>query len=550
MIDQELFDAVLTNAIDVLRLSAHERALTFARLKDMEKELLKRLAEEDLDFSERKKLEKVIGDTDEIIDKHYKNIQDSIDKKGIAEMVADHAANALHVVFDKEAVAVPPSDYFKSLNSDVLIQGAPSADWWRGQSENIKTKFAAQVRQGLANGETNQQITARIVGKAGVPGVMDIARRDAASLVHTSIQTVANDARRQTFKANSDIVKGLKQVSTLDGHTSLTCVAYSGESWNLDFEPLGPKKLSYNGGTPRHFKCRSLEVPITKSFKEMGLNIPEAPATTRASSDGQVDVNTSFNDYLERKGKAYQDQVLGVGRADLWREGKITLKDLVDGQGRPVSLEALRAGVTSRTAKANEQSIGEILVKSNEKAKSEVLSKGFKDKNEHMAAFDNKSGNPISDVMKANGKSYIQTSDNFNKLVADPKNEIVAHHNHPINRPISLSPQDLMEVANNPGLKGLWAHSHEGSSFYAESDKLSQGAIKAVEVKLNKFFKPLVKAGYIDVKAFNDHYAHVVNLALHNQKKIVYSFEHSEAAKASFNKNKFYIGEFLKVFEQ
>jgi hypothetical protein len=315
----------------------------------MEKELLKRLAEEQLSIGERAKLAKIINDTDDIIDLAYGRLRDDLNVVGIAEMVADHAAEALYVVFGLETIGVPTRDYFKSLASDVLIQGAPSADWWRGQSENIKLKFSAQLRQGLANGETNQQITARIVGKAGVPGVMDIARRDASSLVHTSVQTVANDARRQTFKSNDDLVKGLRQVSTLDSHTSLTCVAYSGESWNLDFEPLGPKKLAYNGGTPRHFLCRSVEVPITKTFKELGIDIPEAPGTTRASSSGQIDVNTSFNDYLERMGKKYQNTVLGEGRADLWRKGKITLKDLVDGQGRPVSLEALHNLVRKRT---------------------------------------------------------------------------------------------------------------------------------------------------------------------------------------------------------
>lgn len=350
MIDQKLFDLVLANALDVLRLSAHERAKVVKQLKEMEKELLRRLAEEKLSFSERKKLNKVINDTDKIIDQAYAAIKSGLNVRGIAEMVADHTAEALYIVFGLERIGVPTKDYFKSLASDVLIQGAPSADWWRGQSENIKLKFSAQLRQGLANGETNQQITARIVGKAGVPGVMDIARRDAASLVHTSVQTVANDARRQTFKSNDDIVKGIRQVSTLDSHTSLTCVAYSGESWNMDFEPLGPKKLPYNGGTPRHFLCRSVEVPITKTFKELGIDIPEAPGTTRASSSGQIDVNTSFNDYLDRMGKKYQNKVLGEGRAELWRKGQITLKDLVDGNGRPVSLEYLHNLVKQRRA--------------------------------------------------------------------------------------------------------------------------------------------------------------------------------------------------------
>jgi hypothetical protein len=349
MIDQRLFDLVVSNALDVLRLSAHERANVVKRLKAMERELLKRLAEDSLSVGERAKINKVIKDADEIIEIAYKRLNKGLNLRGIGEAIADHAAHALHIVFGIEAIKLPTLDYFNSLASDILIQGAPSADWWRGQAANIKFKFATALRQGLANGETNQQLTARIVGKLGSPGVMDIARREAASLVHTSVQTVANDARRQTFISNDDIVKGLRQVSTLDSHTSLTCVAYSGESWDLDYKPLGPKHLPWNGGTPRHFLCRSVEVPITKTFKELGIDIPEAPGTTRASSSGQIDVNTSFNDYLKRMGQEYQDEVLGEGRAELWRAGKITLKDLVDGQGRPISLAALHEKVRKRT---------------------------------------------------------------------------------------------------------------------------------------------------------------------------------------------------------
>jgi hypothetical protein len=51
---------------------------------------------------------------------------------------------------------------------------------------------------------------------------------------------------------------------------------------------------------------------------------------------------------LKRKGVEYQNEVLGVGRADLWRAGKITLRDLVSGSGNPLTLDQLRAKVAKR----------------------------------------------------------------------------------------------------------------------------------------------------------------------------------------------------------
>lgn len=348
--DQKLFDAVLSNALDILRLSAHERQLMVRRLAGLQKELLRRLGEETLSAISRAQIEKVIDDADLIIDHAYHSFQLELNLRGIAEMSADHVAHGMSIALGEDAIAVPSAPYFASLNSDVLIQGAPSADWWRGQSKSVKVNFGAEVRKGAANGETNQQIVTRIVGKSGQSGVMDIARNDATALVNTSVQTVANDARRKTFQANGDIIKGIEQVSTLDGHTTLICIAYSECQWDLNFKPIGEKQLPYNGGTPRHWNCRSVEVPLTVTFRDLGLNIDEPPGSTRASSSGQVPINTSFDDYLKRMGVDYQNKVLGPGRADLWRQGKITLKDLVNGRGRPVSLEELHSLVRKRTA--------------------------------------------------------------------------------------------------------------------------------------------------------------------------------------------------------
>ena len=43
--------------------------------------------------------------------------------------------------------------------------------------------------------------------------------------------------------------------------------------------------------------------------------------------------------------KRAMDHMLGKGKAQLWREGKITLTDLVDQYGRPLTLKELRERV-------------------------------------------------------------------------------------------------------------------------------------------------------------------------------------------------------------
>jgi len=348
---QSLIDEIVSDALDMLRLSAQERIDVFKKLREIEAELVDKLSDFNTSTEDKARITRFLDKMNNIIDAGYNEVEEQLDLSGISTVAAQSSISALEISLGLEGLKLPTSDYFKSVASDVLIQGAPSADWWRGQKLDLQNKFAQQLRLGMNAGETNQQIISRIIGRNGVPGVMETARRNAAALVQTSVQTVANDARRATFDANSDVIKGIRQVSTLDGHTTLTCVAYSGAEWNNEREPINGTTLKYGNGTPRHWNCRSVEVPITKTFREMGIDIDEAPESTRASVDGQIAAKTTFDDFLRRKGVAYQNEVLGEGRANLWRDGKITLRDLVTGDGNPLTLDQLRAKVAKRKRK-------------------------------------------------------------------------------------------------------------------------------------------------------------------------------------------------------
>jgi len=267
----------------------------------------------------------------------------STDMLGLARQEAQATAGSfIKIGLD---ASLPTEAALKALVNGSLIEGAPSSAWWVKQSDDLSFKFAAQVRQGIAANETVQQIVRRITGspRLGTVGIMETSRRGAAALVHTSIQQVANDSRLATFKANDDIVKGVMQLSTLDGHTTKICIAYSGQSWDLEGNPIDGSTLAFNGGTPRHWNCRSILTAITKTYKELGLDIPEVPKGTRASDLGQIPSDTTFKSFLKRHDTAYQDNLLGPGRAKLWRNGKITLSQLVDGQGRELTLKQLNA---------------------------------------------------------------------------------------------------------------------------------------------------------------------------------------------------------------
>lgn len=340
----ELFDLILSGQLDVFRLAARKRAEILRRLARMEKELVDKLASGNLKRGQKRNFARFLKEADEIIKRHYSQALLELDLPQISETIAQVTANDLSIVLGPLApdIKLPTADFHAAVASEAMTNGVPQAEWWARQAVSTQQAFAAALRQGLASNETNQQLIKRVAGDKGVGGVLNLARHQTAALVQTGVSSVANTARLATFRNNSDIVLGVRQVSTLDSHTSDICIAYSGQAWDLDGKPIRGSTLAFNGGPPRHFNCRSVLVPILKTFRQLGLDVDELKATTRASDEGQIAANTTFDAFLKRKSQGYQDEVLGVGRADLWRAGKITLRDLVSGDGRPLTLRELR----------------------------------------------------------------------------------------------------------------------------------------------------------------------------------------------------------------
>ena len=85
---------------------------------------------------------------------------------------------------------------------------------------------------------------------------------------------------------------------------------------------------------PRHPRCRCTLVPITKSWKELGVDAEEVPDSTRASFDGQVPATETYPDWLKRMEEeepGFALDVLGPKRYGWWKAGKIEFKEMVRG---------------------------------------------------------------------------------------------------------------------------------------------------------------------------------------------------------------------------
>lgn len=89
---------------------------------------------------------------------------------------------------------------------------------------------------------------------------------------------------------------------------------------------------------------------VPKPKNAVPQNVLDIKPSSRASMDGQTAADTTYQSWLKTKSDAFQDEVLGPSRARLFREGKISLTDLVDPTGRPLTLDQLNAKIFPDTA--------------------------------------------------------------------------------------------------------------------------------------------------------------------------------------------------------
>lgn len=331
--DQQIADAIISHAVDLTRLESGLRKKVIAILGTMRKELAAKLSGGELTEFGRQSTARLLREATEIINGYYAQAGMVVDAGGIAETTAKATEIALNAAMVDVAVTAPSSNTLAALAKEYLIDGAPSAAWWAKQSSDMAFKFASAVRQGIGQAETNGQIIRRVQDAIGV------SQRNAAALVQTSVQAVANDARMATFKANDDIIGALRWLATLDARVCVVCAARDGLEWKLDGTPINHGVPFSN--PPVHFNDRCVLVPRTKTFRELGIDIDEPAPPMRATAGGPTSDN--FDQFLERKGAAYQDEIFGPGRAKLYRDGVITRNQLLDQNGNALTLKQLRA---------------------------------------------------------------------------------------------------------------------------------------------------------------------------------------------------------------
>lgn len=225
------------------------------------------------------------------------------------------------------------------------FQGRLLKEWADNLETDRLTRITNAVRNGYLVGDTNEQIVRKVRGTRAnqyKDGALEVSRRNASAIVRTAVAHTAAVARDEFADKNSDYIKGKKWLSTLDTSTTPTCQVRDSKQYTMDNKPVG-HKIPYGAGPGRiHWCCRSTETLITKSWREMGIDIDEMPAGTRASMDGQVPADTTYLDWIKTQSPERQNEVYGTTRGQLLRDGKLNPEKFFTDKGKFLSIDRLR----------------------------------------------------------------------------------------------------------------------------------------------------------------------------------------------------------------
>lgn len=319
---KRLHDQTTRNAVFLEGLKSQEVKEVDSFLRDMNRTLRDRLSGEDLTEYTRARTESLIVKTERDLIRLHNSYGKEF--RGRLEDIGQYQAefevrNLDEAIEDERFEGILPSDQqirAAIFSTPLAVRGPDGGkliedfigDWSTKQTKQV----TGAIRQGFYEGQTTAEIMRRIRGTKAAgyrDGILNTSRREAETIVRTAVQHASSEARFATLDANEDVLEGYRWVSTLDGKTSTQCRSLDNQVFRMN---QGPRP-------PVHYRCRSTVIaevrPEYKLYDDAG---------TRASQDGPVSGDLSYYDWLKDQPEAFQDEVLGLDRAILFRRGGLT----------------------------------------------------------------------------------------------------------------------------------------------------------------------------------------------------------------------------------
>lgn len=221
-------------------------------------------------------------------------------------------------------------------------------------------RIQATVQTGFTTGQTTDDIVRQIVGTRANQfrdGIIQQTRANAATIVRTSTNVMAQEARNLFFRQNN-LAKEEVWTAVLDGRTTFVCMSRDGE-----VRPFGGWQARY----PAHFGERSTIIPILDGVgiigdrptitdtrnrrrreidfrriaRETNRTVPQVRRAWADRNVGRAPPEVNFERWLRDQPQSFQREYLGATRFRLFNQGGLRADQLVDRSGNTYTLKQL-----------------------------------------------------------------------------------------------------------------------------------------------------------------------------------------------------------------
>jgi SPP1 gp7 family putative phage head morphogenesis protein len=252
-------------------------------------------------------------------------------------------------------MAAPTQNMVKAILDTNPFQGETLAGWAKVQQAGTVRRVRQIVQRGMMEEQGIGWLVRQVRGGNGVRGAWQASRREAEAIVRTAVTEIASRAQMLTYQQNPNVVSSVQWISALDSLVCVECAGLDGTVMSADNPDLTP---------PAHMQCRCALVPIV-DWEKLGLKPPEEGERFARDQDArlrgeslskqrtQVPGDTTYETWLRGQKPAVQNDILGPGRAKLFRGRKMPLDRMVGTDRRILTLAELEkkvGGAGARTA--------------------------------------------------------------------------------------------------------------------------------------------------------------------------------------------------------
>ena len=286
-----------------------------------------------LNFSSKGKASRNIEEVKTILNEWFKSIDQDLSsefEKSAVSLAVYEASYTSNLIANSVAV-VSGEKIYKTIKKTPYAGGQLVDYLFKDIASSLRKKVEYVIRDGISQGQTNQQIVQRIKGKKSLDykdGILKTTEYEIERQVRTARSHISTATYIDTYRALG--YEYVKVVATLDGRTCKYCASIDGDVYPID-DPTRPRFPVHPNNRTTYVGCdKDGNIAGQRPFVMDERKVKDIPKEERKHLIGQLDANTSFKEFFEQSDEFFQRTWLGKSKYELYKKGEYSIDKFAD----------------------------------------------------------------------------------------------------------------------------------------------------------------------------------------------------------------------------